>query len=30
MVIKKHGRERLGHVAKMHFKTTQTVLAGLA
>ena len=29
MVIKKHGRERLGDVAKLHFKTTQAVLAGL-
>lgn len=28
MVIKKHGEERLGHVAKLHFKTTQAVLAG--
>jgi ribonuclease HIII len=27
MVMKKHGRERLGHVAKLHFKTTQAVLA---
>lgn len=27
MVIKKHGRERLGTVAKLHFKTTQAVLA---
>lgn len=26
MVLKKHGRERLGTVAKMHFKTTQAVL----
>lgn len=29
MVVTKHGRERLGSVAKLHFKTTQTVLAGL-
>ena len=29
MIIKKHGRERLGSVAKLHFKTTQAVLAGL-
>ena len=29
MVIKKHGQERLGSVAKLHFKTTRTVLAGL-
>jgi ribonuclease HIII len=29
MVIKKHGQERLGAVAKLHFKTTQAVLAGL-
>ena len=29
MVIKKHGQERLGEVAKLHFKTTQAVLAGL-
>ena len=29
MVIKKHGRERLDSVAKLHFKTTQDVLAGL-
>jgi ribonuclease HIII len=28
MIIKKHGRERLESVAKMHFKTTQAVLAG--
>lgn len=27
MVIKKHGQERLGSVAKLHFKTTQAVLA---
>lgn len=30
MVIKKHGRERLDSVAKLHFKTTQAVLAGLS
>ena len=30
MVMKKHGQERLGTVAKLHFKTTQAVLAGLA
>lgn len=29
MIVKKHGRERLGAVAKLHFKTTQAVLAGL-
>lgn len=29
MVVKKHGRERLDSVAKLHFKTTQAVLAGL-
>jgi ribonuclease HIII len=28
MVIKKHGRERLATVAKLHFKTTQAVIAG--
>ncbi|HEU4685842.1 MAG TPA: ribonuclease HIII [Nitrospira sp.] len=27
MVVKKHGPERLGTVAKLHFKTTKTVLA---
>ncbi len=27
MVVKKHGRERLGTVAKLHFKTTKAVLA---
>jgi len=27
MVVKKHGRDRLGTVAKLHFKTTQQVLA---
>lgn len=26
MVVKKHGRERLGSVAKLHFKTTEAVL----
>ena len=30
MIIKKHGQERLESVAKLHFKTTQAVLAGLA
>ncbi|OQW31626.1 MAG: hypothetical protein A4E19_08430 [Nitrospira sp. SG-bin1] len=29
MIIKKHGKERLGSVAKLHFKTTQAVLASL-
>lgn len=29
MIIKKHGRERLDSVAKLHFKTTQSILAGL-
>lgn len=29
MIIKKHGRERLESVAKLHFKTTQAVLTGL-
>lgn len=29
MVLKKHGRERLGTVAKMHFKTTQAVLTAV-
>ncbi len=28
MIVKKHGQERLGSVAKLHFKTTQAVLAG--
>lgn len=28
MIVKKHGRDRLGTVAKLHFKTTQAVLAG--
>jgi ribonuclease HIII len=27
MIIKKHGRDRLGTVAKLHFKTTQAVFA---
>jgi len=27
MVVKKHGRERLGTIAKLHFKTTLAVLA---
>jgi len=26
MIVKKHGEERLGSVAKMHFKTTRAVL----
>jgi ribonuclease HIII len=26
MIVKKHGEDRLGSVAKLHFKTTQTVL----
>ncbi|MBM4125341.1 MAG: ribonuclease HIII [Nitrospira sp.] len=30
LVVKKHGQEGLGTVAKLHFKTTQAVLAGLA
>ena len=30
MVVKKHGQERLGSVAKLHFKTTKAVLGGLA
>jgi ribonuclease HIII len=30
MVIKKHGEDRLKTVAKLHFKTTRAVLAGLA
>ncbi|MDH4304757.1 MAG: ribonuclease HIII [Nitrospira sp.] len=29
MIIKKHGRDRLGTVAKLHFKTTKAVLANL-
>lgn len=29
MVIKKHGQDRLGDVAKLHFKTTQAALAGM-
>ena len=28
MIIKKHGKERLDSVAKLHFKTTQSILAG--
>ncbi|WP_447977694.1 ribonuclease HIII [Candidatus Nitrospira bockiana] len=30
LVVRKHDREYLGKVAKLHFKTTQAVLAGLA
>lgn len=30
MVVKKHGRERLYSVAKIHFKTTENVVAGLS
>jgi hypothetical protein len=30
MIIKKHGQERLGAVAKHRFKTTKAVMAGLA
>jgi ribonuclease HIII len=26
MVVKKHGEQRLGTVAKLHFKTTKAVL----
>jgi ribonuclease HIII len=26
MVVKKHGKDRLGTVAKLHFKTTKSVL----
>lgn len=29
MIIKKHGQDRLGSVAKLHFKTTKAVLAEL-
>lgn len=29
MIIEKHGRERLASVAKLHFKTIQSILAGL-
>ena len=29
MVVKKHGRDRLSTIAKLHFKTTQAVMAGL-
>lgn len=28
MIMKKHGRERLDSVAKLHFKTTQSILSG--
>ena len=28
MIVKKHGAERLGSVAKLHFKTTEAVLGG--
>ncbi len=28
MIVKRHGQERLKSVAKLHFKTTQAVLAG--
>ena len=30
MVVKKHGEDRLGSVAKLHFKTTQAVLGKIA
>lgn len=30
MIVKKHGQERLGTVAKLHFKTTQSVLEQLS
>ncbi|CUS31503.1 Ribonuclease [Candidatus Nitrospira nitrosa] len=30
MVIKKHGQDRLGTIAKLHFKTTKAVLAKLS
>lgn len=30
MIIKKHGRERLDSVAKLHFKTTQAIQGGLS
>ncbi|MEW6542572.1 MAG: ribonuclease HIII [Nitrospirota bacterium] len=30
MILKKHGKDRLGTVAKLHFKTTQAVLAASA
>lgn len=30
MIIKKHGGDRLGSVAKLHFKTTQAVLTGFS
>ncbi len=29
MLIKKHGQDRLGSVAKLHFKTTKAILTGL-
>jgi ribonuclease HIII len=29
MIVKKHGEERLGSVAKLHFKTTQAVLEAM-
>ena len=29
MIVRKHGQERLGSVAKLHFKTTKAVLANL-
>ncbi len=29
MIVRKHGENRLGSVAKLHFKTTQTVLGGV-
>ena len=29
MIVKKHGQERLGSAAKLHFKTTKAVLANL-
>lgn len=30
MIVKKHGRDRLGTVAKLHFKNTQAVMEGLS
>ncbi|MER3423306.1 MAG: ribonuclease HIII [Nitrospiraceae bacterium] len=30
MVVKRHGRDRLNSIAKIHFKTTQSVVAGLS
>ncbi len=30
MIVKKHGEERLGSVAKLHFKTTQVVLGEIS